>query len=185
MLFYIGSAIIAVLAVYCRLGTRKAYDRGENLPLRVSAVIWILDILHLLLVALASLYGVWQLQFSSEVGLIGGLILIGFGLASLLAGMIAFRSMRRISGMDSSKLVANGIYRWSRNPQYVGWWICLLGISLVGRSGLALLLTAVLIVGIHLYHVQLEEPYLERTFGEKYRAYKLKTARYVGMPKKG
>jgi protein-S-isoprenylcysteine O-methyltransferase Ste14 len=171
MVFYIGGAVLVVLSVYCWLGIRKAYGKGEVLPLRISAAIWVLDTVHLLLVSLASLWGVWQLQFNSTVGLVSGLVLIGVGLATLLAGMIAFRSLRRISGMDSSGLVTTGIYRWSRNPQYTGWFICLLGISLMGRSG-------------HLYTVQLEEPYLEHVLGDKYRVYKSRTARYIGILRK-
>lgn len=184
MVFFTGSAVLAGLSAYCWLGIKRAYDKGVTLPFRVSIAIWILDTLHLVLVSLASLYGIWQLQFNSTVALAIGLVLIGIGLTTLLTGMITFRSLRRVSGMDSSELVARGIYRWSRNPQYIGWFICLFGISLIGRSGLAFLLSVVLIIGIHLYNVKLEEPYLERVFGDQYRLYKSKTARYVGIPKK-
>ena len=139
---------------------------------------------HLALVSLAAVCGVWQLQFNSAAALGGGLALAGVGLALLLTGMITFRSLRRISGMESSRLLTKGIYRWSRNPQYIGWFICLLGISLMGRSGLAFLLTILLIIGIHLYNTRLEEPYLEHVFGDEYRDYKSRTARYIGIPKK-
>lgn len=76
----------------------------------------------------------------------------------MLAGMLEFRSLRKMSGLETSKLITTGIYRYSRNPQYTGWFLALLGISIMGRSGLALLLTIILIVGIHLYNVKLEEP---------------------------
>ncbi|GAB6101839.1 hypothetical protein JCM16138_10620 [Thermococcus atlanticus] len=59
-----------------------------------------------------------------------------------------------------------------------------LGISLAGRSLLALLLTAAFAIGFHKYVVELEEPYLERVFGEEYRRYKERTPRYLGLPKK-
>ena len=98
--------------------------------------------------------------------------------------MIEFQSLRRISGGDTSRLVTTGIYQWSRNPQYVGWPLTLLGIALMGRSALAFLFTAVFMIALHLYTIWMEEPYLEQIFGEPYQSYKLKTARYIGIPKR-
>ncbi|MHC4070354.1 MAG: methyltransferase family protein, partial [Planctomycetota bacterium] len=84
---------------------------------------------------------------------------------------------------DKSYVVKTGVYRWSRNPQYAGWFIWLLGVSVMGRSGLSFLFTIVFIIGIHFYNIKLEEPYLEQIFGEDYRMYKLSTPRYIGIPK--
>jgi len=85
--------------------------------------------------------------------------------------------------MEVSKLITTGIYRWSRNPQFLGLYFSLLGMSLFGRSGFALLLTAIAIIYCHYYIVKMEEPYLERIFGEDYIVYKLRTPRYIGIPK--
>ncbi|GMT46904.1 MAG: hypothetical protein IEMM0007_0470 [bacterium] len=102
----------------------------------------------------------------------------------LSAGMIGFRSLRISTGQDVSKLVTSGIYRWSRNPQFIGWVLMLSGISLAGRSGLAFVLTGVFAIVIHLYTTRMEEPYLERLYGEGYRQYKLSAPRYIGIPEK-
>lgn len=114
----------------------------------------------------------------------GGLVMLGVGVAVMLAGMIEFRSIRRIPGLDASKFVTTGIYQWSRNPQYFGWFLVLIGISLMGSSGLALLYTMIAITLFRFYITQIEEPYLERIFGEKYLLYKERTPRYIGMPKR-
>lgn len=181
MFWYVGSGILLFLSIYCWLGIKKAYDKGQILPLNVSVAIWFLDMVHLLLVVVSSLYSVWPLPLSKMAALIGGLIMVGAGLAIMLAAMIQFRSLRRISGRDTSRLVTTGLYRWSRNPQYAGWFSVLLGISLIGRSGLALLFTLAFIVAIHLYTTWLEEPYLEHIFGEQYLVYKSKTPRYIPL----
>ena len=57
-------------------------------------------------------------------------------------------------------------------------------IALMERSGLAFILAIVLITGIHLYNIWLEEPYLKRIFGEEYLRYKSSTPRYIGILKK-
>jgi len=60
-----------------------------------------------------------------------------------------------------------------------GFYLALLGISLLGRSGYGLLLTVMAIIYCHYYIVKAEEPYLERIFGEGYLMYRLKTPRYI------
>ncbi|MFQ6077329.1 MAG: methyltransferase family protein, partial [Candidatus Bathyarchaeia archaeon] len=64
------------------------------------------------------------------------------------------------------------------------WFLVLLGISLIGRSGLALLYTMIAIILFHFYITRMEEPYLERIFGEKYLSYKLRTPRYISILKR-
>nr|MDO8076596.1 methyltransferase [Candidatus Freyarchaeota archaeon] len=68
-----------------------------------------------------------------------GIPVAGVGAIIMLAGMIEFRSLRRISGVESRGLLTTGVYRWSRNPQYVGWYLILLGVSLIGASALVFL----------------------------------------------
>ncbi|MEW6096675.1 MAG: isoprenylcysteine carboxylmethyltransferase family protein [bacterium] len=183
MLFCIGAGILAVLVVYCLLGVKKAYGKGETLPPHLSITIWILGIVHWLLVILASFYSLWALPFNRLAGLITGSITGVIGLAIMIAGMIEFHSFRKMSGLEASKLITAGIYRWSRNPQYGGSFILLFGISLIGRSILAFLFVILAIIVHHLYLILLEEPYLERIFEEEYRLYKLRTPRYIGIPK--
>jgi protein-S-isoprenylcysteine O-methyltransferase Ste14 len=184
MLFLIGTSILIILSVYCWAGIKKSYEKGKDLPTNVSLAIWITDTIHFLLIILAFSNSTWQIPIHKTFRSIAGIIFLVFGIIIKFAGMIQFRSFRKISGLDTSKLVTTGIYRWSRNPLYTGWFMWLLGISVLGQSGLALLLTGVFIIGIHLYNILLEEPYLERIFGEEFRLYKSKTPRYLGIPKR-
>ena len=184
MLFYVGSGILVALGLYVLLKTKRNYDTGETLSIGLSLGYWILDAVHVLLVILSSLYSVWPIPINDMVALISGSVMLGVGVVVMLAGMIEFHSLRRISGLDASKLVTTGIYQWSRNPQYFGWFLGLLGISLVGRSGLAFLFTIAAIILFHFYITRIEEPYLERIFGEKYLLYKEKTPSYIGILKR-
>lgn len=179
----VGSGILVVLGVYLLLKTRRTYETGEALSIGISFGWWILDLVHCLLVVLSSLYTIWSISLNEVAALIGGSAIFGAGVVVMLAGMVEFRSLGRISGWDTSELVTTGIYRWSRNPQYLGWFLILLGISVIGRSGLALLYAMMGIVLFHFYTTQIEEPYLEQIFGEKYLVYKEETPRYFGLPK--
>ncbi len=183
MLYLIGISVLIIVGIFCWVGIKKSYGKGNPLPTNVSIAIWIADTIHFLLVILASSSSIWQIPIPKTFRSIAGFIFFGFGIILMFAGMIQFRSFRKISGLDTSKMVTTGIYRWSRNPQYTGWFMWLFGISILGQSGFALLLTAVFITGIHLYNILLEEPYLERIFGEEFRSYKSKTPRYLGIPK--
>jgi len=50
-----GLGIVVILSLYCWFGIKKAYEKGETLPLRVSIAIWVSDTIHFLLVLFASL----------------------------------------------------------------------------------------------------------------------------------
>ncbi|WP_052696243.1 methyltransferase family protein [Palaeococcus ferrophilus] len=175
-------AIWGIVVIYMLLKIGKIYDRGETLPTNVVVAVWALYILHFVLIAWASLKGFWEVPINTTVALIGGFIFVAAGFIIMLLGVLEFRSFKRMSGVDTSKLVTTGIYRYSRNPQNLGLLLVFLGISTAGRSFLALLLTAVFALGFHTYVVRLEEPYLERIFGEGYRRYKERTPRYFGRP---
>ncbi len=186
MLFYVlyvVSGILVVLGLYVFLKTKRTYDSGKALPVGISFGWWVLDAVHFFLVVSSSLYTVWPIPIDNAVALTGGSVMLGIGVVVMLAGMIEFRSMRRISGLDNSELVTTGIYRWSRNPQYLGWFLVLSGISIIGGSWLALLYTMIGIILFHFYITRIEEPYLERIFGEKYLSYQSKTPRYIGLSK--
>jgi protein-S-isoprenylcysteine O-methyltransferase Ste14 len=185
MWLYIGLGALVALGIYCWVGMRRVYEQGEILPFNVVAAIWTTDTLHFVLVLWGAVRGIWPMPLRAAVALSVGLALAILGLTVMIPGMLEFRSLKRMSGMDSSRLVTTGLYRYSRNPQYAGWCLALVGTSIAGRSFFALLLTAVLIVGIHLYTVKLEEPYLERVFGEEYTCYRNRTPRYFGIPKEG
>ncbi|USH00148.1 isoprenylcysteine carboxylmethyltransferase family protein [Thermococcus argininiproducens] len=184
MLYVLGVILFIFLSLYSWFGIKKAYEKGNTLATNVAVAIWAGDTIHFFLVLWASLKELWLMPINKTVALAGGITMAVLGVAIMLLGMLEFRSFKKMSGMESSRLITSGIYRYSRNPQYVGWFLALLGISIAGRSLLALLLTIALIIGIHLYNVKLEEPYLERVFGEEYLKYKKSTPRYFGFPRK-
>jgi protein-S-isoprenylcysteine O-methyltransferase Ste14 len=76
-------------------------------------------------------------------------------------------------------LVAVGPYRYIRNPMITGVALMLLGQALLWGSRVLGIWACIFILVNHLYFVQLEEPGLERRFGENYRAYKANVPRWI------
>ena len=76
------------------------------------------------------------------------------------------------------KLVARGLYRYSRNPMYVGVLTVLLG-WVVLFQGVGLVVYALVVaLCFHLFVVYYEEPHLQRLFGESYADYRGRVRRW-------
>jgi len=52
------------------------------------------------------------MPINKTVALVGGITMAVLGVAIMLLGMLEFRSFKRMSGMDSSRLITSGIYRY-------------------------------------------------------------------------
>ena len=77
-------------------------------------------------------------------------------------------------------LVMSGLYRYSRNPMYVGVALVLLGWALTFHSRTLVIYAAGVITAFHLRIVFGEEPWLARTHGEAWNRYKARVPRWIG-----
>ena len=110
----------------------------------------------------------------------GGALVV-LGLVVMVVAVRAFRAAG--TNVETPKpaisLVTDGIYARSRNPMYVSLTLLFGGIAMLANSvWLALLVLpflAVLRVGV----IAREERYLERKFGEPYRAYRARVRRWL------
>lgn len=88
-----------------------------------------------------------------------------------------------IPDRDQTKLVTNGIYRFSRNPAFLGFDFMYIGVFLMYCNPLTAVFTAFSILMLHLQILQ-EEKYLVDAFGEAYCEYCAQTYRYLGRKRK-
>lgn len=181
-LFAVSTVGVLALGRWSLGRVRIEYQRDERLSRTTAAVVWSLYTLHLGLTVWAALEGWWPLPLPALVTTVLGAASMLVGTYVYAAGLVAFRSVERMSGMDTSELVRRGIHRWSRNPQNVGWALFLGGIAIVSRSGAAMVLVVLFLLMFRLY-VPIEEAFLGRVFGKEYRSYRAETARYVGIPR--
>jgi protein-S-isoprenylcysteine O-methyltransferase Ste14 len=111
---------------------------------------------------------------------VAGLLML-IGITVFAAGVRSFR--RAATPLPTNKpttaLVTTGIYRWTRNPIYLAFFLAYAGIGLVVRSPWILILSVPLAVIICYGVVAREEAYLDRRFGDTYRDYKIFVRRWL------
>ena len=127
----------------------------------------------------------WGVQiFSFEVGPIRflGLLPILMGAVTYLwcAWDFTFTGRGTPAPIDPPKeLVVKGLYRYVRNPMYVGITLILLGEALLFEAAVLFLYAGLLLVCAHLFIVYYEEPTLRRLFGASYESYCKSVSRWI------
>lgn len=88
--------------------------------------------------------------------------------------------------IDAPKqLVVRGLYRFTRNPMYVGVLTVILGWATLFRAASLVLYALVVGTCFHLFIVLYEEGRLAREFGSQYDAYRSRVARWLPCPSRG
>lgn len=181
--YVVAVTFVLGFGAWCILRVRAEYLEKDRLSHLTVVAVWLLYIAHFGVTLAAAATSRWSVPVNLAVARVAGILFLGAGALLFFGGIVSFRSFRRMSGLDNSRLVTTGAYRWSRNPQNVGWAFFLAGIGLVGRSGLALFMAAVFWATFRAY-VPAEEEFLKRTFGEAYCDYCASTHRYCGPPRR-
>jgi len=111
---------------------------------------------------------------------------IGFVLLAIgfLLGAAAFMEFRKAGTTinphgNVSSIIGSGVYRFTRNPIYLGMVLMLIGLPLLSGTWWGLILAPVLIFSLNNLVIQHEETYLERKFGEVYTGYKSRVRRWL------
>ena len=76
-------------------------------------------------------------------------------------------------------LVATGLYKWSRNPMYLGVFLILSGWAIGFWSRPLAFYAVAVLVAFHLRVVLHEEPWLARTFGSDWVQYRTRVSRWL------
>lgn len=107
----------------------------------------------------------------------------GIGPTLMVVGnVVVWMGVRKIglgaTSGEVAELKTDGLYRYSRNPQYVADMAILVGWAVLSASGWATFIAAfgVLVLAAAPFA---EEPWLEDTYGADYRTYKAKVRRYL------
>ena len=113
-----------------------------------------------------------------------GIILMALGVAIFITAMMTMKTNWRAGYKkgQNTNLVTHGIYKYSRNPAFVGFDLLYIGCALAFPNPLNI---ASALISIVMFHIQImgEEKFLSETFGQEYLKYKSKTMRYLGRRK--
>lgn len=116
-----------------------------------------------------------------RIGLAAMLLVTGAWLA--VAGVIEFRrastTVNPMAPSDSSTVVDTGVYRYTRNPMYLGFLLVLFAWAAWLAAPWALLGPVVFVAWMTRFQILPEERALLERFGDDYRAYCRRVRRWV------
>lgn len=150
------------------------------LALRIPPVVVVL-VIALLQWLLAIALPRWPGDFPGRIPI--GVLLLLTGTVIAISGVMSFRRARTsVNPLDpsvASTLVSNGIYRFSRNPMYLGFACWLAGFAVLLGSVTALLLVAVFVMYMNRFQIVPEERALQARFGKSFDVYCQDVRRWV------
>jgi len=89
------------------------------------------------------------------------------------------RAIGFIIGEEPVKMVSSGLYKYSRNPMYLGVMTTVAGEGLFFQYSILLWYSLALFVIFNIVVIFIEEPHLAKKFGSNYLEYKRRTGRWL------
>lgn len=121
------------------------------------------------------------IRFTSTAGqVIGGLILlVGLALLVVAGGLFKKADTDMIPFRDVSALVTTGVYRFTRNPMYLGMALVLLACAVTVGAATAFIVPPVFMVIIHFRFILPEEQMLREIFPDDFPTYCQQVRRWI------
>ena len=134
-----------------------------------------------LMVGLSKVLPQLAIVFPFKNGIALAIFLAGLGFA--VSGVVSFRrretTVNPTRPSTASSLVANGVYRFSRNPMYLGLLLALAALGVYLTNPLVLVFgVAAFVLYMNKYQIEPEEKALLQLFGEAFVGYKKNTRRW-------
>ena len=139
------------------------------------------------IITAAAMYGTAKIMPSLQFSLSGSTVLaVGLGVIGMSLGVMGVTQFRKAQTTPNpqalekvSSLETSGIYRYSRNPMYLGLVLILLGWAFYLSHFLAFVLLPIFILYMTRFQIQPEEQMMARKFGKTYQAYLNKVRRWI------
>lgn len=187
MLFF-GAYIFKLIILYKREGIKANVlgKRGKDKSIHKTEIfvqtttfVWGLS---WLIFSIANLKSdkVSGLFIENDIMRLSGVLIMAFGLLIFISAMVSMKASWRV-GIDKktkSKLITSGIYKYSRNPAFIGFYGMFIGYLLIYFNIFTLIIVVLNFISIHLLILQ-EERHLGILFGNEYAQYAMETPRYI------
>jgi protein-S-isoprenylcysteine O-methyltransferase Ste14 len=164
-----------------KLLLNKGIDMGGKPP--IHRTIFALSKYAIVLLWVCVVAQTWGLnlsmfKLSSPITYVSLILWFG-GFLLLYIGRFGLGSSFRIGQPgEKTKLKMNGLFRFSRNPMYVGVYATVLA-SILYTANVIVLLIGIFIIVVHHHIILAEEKYLQKTFGRNYHEYCSRVRRYI------
>ena len=136
------------------------------------AAILIVLCCHFLVPVLHIVPGFWRLL---------GLLPLGLGIAISYAAENQFHQAGTTVDpfKESSRLVTDGLYRFSRNPMYLGMALVLVGVAILLGSLAPFAVIACFVGWVHRQFIRVEEEMMRTQFGQDWLEYRAEVRRWI------
>ena len=122
-----------------------------------------------------------KIEIKNEI--IFGSFMIISGLIVILSAITTFKkyhtTITPLNPANATKLITDGIYKFSRNPMYLGLLLVLLGISIIFNLIGGFFLIPLFILYLNLFQIIPEENALVDLFKEEFLEYKKNVRRWI------
>ena len=110
-----------------------------------------------------------------------GMLLAFFGFLLGIAAFLEFRKARTTLDPhgSSTQIVSSGIYRFTRNPIYLGFLLMVIGFPLISGLYWGIVLAPFYMMTMNRLVIGREESYLESKFKNQYASYKSRVRRWL------
>lgn len=151
-----------------------------TLELKVPPVIQVI-IIAIIMYALSKI--VVSLKFSLIGSTWLAAIFVIFGLSLGVLGVLQFKKAQTTVNphdiSQASHLVTSGIFRYTRNPMYLGLSLVLLGWAFYLSHYLAVMILPLFIIYMTRFQILPEERMMKTLFGHNYQRYQAKVRRWI------
>ena len=117
----------------------------------------------------------FQLEISFFILSLGILIFIN----PVLKFIKSKTTINPIQFEETNRLVTSGIFKYSRNPMYLGMLMIIISTSIFYLNIYSMLTPFLFIFWINKFQIKREEAFLAEKFGKEYLSYKNKTRRWI------
>ncbi len=124
-----------------------------------------------------------EVALSNTVRFTGVALLAALGVVLIVMARVQFArrgtTFSPIAPARASTLVVDGVFRYSRNPMYLGTWCILLAVAVYWSNAIAAIVSLAFVLYIDRLQIQPEERVLQSKFGERYDEYRRRVRRWI------
>ena len=111
------------------------------------------------------------------------IVILSIGILVIINPVVKFikskTTVNPVEFKNVEKLVTSGIFKYSRNPMYLGMIMIIISTTVYYLNFYSLLTPFIFYFWINRFQIKREEVFLEEKFGQEYLSYKTKTRRWI------